>query len=79
MRKRKALIVMLIFLLILLVVYLILISSVKQDSFEASVSFPYTNWMSKPSDNSSKDSDNSGVIVFKQNDSLLRLLNSKHT
>ena len=58
MSKRKALIAMLILLLILLVV----------DSTETTISYPYTNWMSEPSDNSSVDSDNSGVIVFKQND-----------
>lgn len=68
MSKRKMAIVLLIILLILLVVYLILISSVKADSSETNVTYPYTNWMSEPSDNSAKDSDNSGVIVFKQND-----------
>lgn len=68
MSKRKAIIAMLILLLILLVVYLILISSAKRDSTETTISYPYTNWMSEPSDNSSMDSDNSGVIVFKQND-----------
>ncbi len=68
MSKRKVLITMLIFLLILLIVYLILISSAKQEHSETTVSYPYTNWMSEPSDNGSKNSDNSGVIVFKQND-----------
>lgn len=69
MSKRKVLITMLIFLLILLIVYFILISSAKQEHSEATVSYPYTNWMSEPSDDGSENSNNSGgVIVFKQND-----------
>lgn len=68
MSKRKMVIAMLIILLILLIVYLILISSVKKESSETNVTYPYTNWMSEPDNNSDKDSDNSGVIVFKQTD-----------
>ena len=66
MSKRKVVIAMLIILLVLLVVYLILMSSVKQNSSETKVTYPYTNWMSEPVDNSSKDSENSGIIVFNQ-------------